>query len=206
MTATPTPPASALLPCPFCGNDNIEAKDYSGDSSSLASVWCSKCGTHGPEETHEGAAIAAWNTRATPSDARRARAVERVAQRIADKYCAPKYSDGDWAVPAIAAIITAELGAGEGRDGIPDLVGFAQAVMEQWPEGSPDTGELQEIAVKHGLLLPEKRHTFCNDGEEDDGTCACREYCDATDLRVGFTCYRRAKLPAPPITTTGERK
>jgi hypothetical protein len=61
MNDTPQPQREAL-PCPFCGNDKIEAKDYSGDSYS--------CGTHGPEESYEKAAVEAWNRRVPSPDSR----------------------------------------------------------------------------------------------------------------------------------------
>ena len=31
---------------------------------------------------------------------------------------------------------------------------FARAVMQAWPEGGIDGGELQDIALAHGLLRP----------------------------------------------------
>ena len=31
---------------------------------------------------------------------------------------------------------------------------FARSVMQAWPEGGIDGGELQEIALAHGLLRP----------------------------------------------------
>jgi|LULS01.1.fsa_nt_gb hypothetical protein len=71
----------------------------------------------------------------------------------------------------------------------PDYKGFAIAVMESsgWPEGGElDPFELQEMAIEHGMLRPEKRTTFCAD------ECPCMEYVDFEDFP--FECYRREWL------------
>ena len=69
---------SALLPCPFCGSDELEC----GQNAETADfcVWCTDCGATGQQfdaQTYGGpydsgkataAALAAWNTRqAAPS-------------------------------------------------------------------------------------------------------------------------------------------
>lgn len=82
--------------------------------------------------------------------------------------------------------------------GIPNLVGFCEAIMEYWPEGAPDGGDLQDMAIKHGLLREETRHAFCDaDEDADAGACACREICDIHDLKRGFTCCTRVPLTPP---------
>jgi hypothetical protein len=56
---------------------------------------------------------------------------------------------------------------------------FASAVMESWPTGDVDGGELQEAAAKYGLL------------EEKDVTCG--ENCQCQDCGVDFPtkCFSR---------------
>lgn len=69
------------------------------------------------------------------------------------------------------------------------LRAFAQDIMGEWPSDL-DGGSIQELAVKHGLLMetyPTKR--CCDEG------CRCAEYCDETDFAGGHViCYR--KTPA----------
>ena len=71
-----------------------------------------------------------------------------------------------------------------------NLRSFAQSIMEAWPEGGIEGDDLQEIAVKHGLLAPETRHEPCGEW------CKCNgigEY-DSDDWQRGVTCYRRTAL------------
>lgn len=211
MTPHPIPPASALLACPLCPDGG---EPYAENTATEACVGCRSCGlsltrTHRIVPDGEGArydtegmgrAIADWNTRATPSDARRARAVERAAQRIADKYCAPKYSDGDWAVPAIAAIISAELGAGEGRDGW-------IACSERMPTKAD--GFVLGWAPGHAVgavwisdLPPDcPACKNCPRGPHLHGALHAIHGLSHTSNATHWQHY-----PAPPITTTGERK
>lgn len=62
----PEPPK--LLPCPFCGNCNIERGAALSVSHSGHEHWtrCMKCGTGGPVLNSEDAATAAWNRRVAP--------------------------------------------------------------------------------------------------------------------------------------------
>lgn len=56
---------SELLPCPFCGSENIVTTDYG------ASTWfvqCDDCGATFPHFDTETEAIAAWNRRAEPKN------------------------------------------------------------------------------------------------------------------------------------------
>lgn len=64
---------------------------------------------------------------------------------------------------------------------------FALAMLEHWPLGEVDGGELQEEAVKHGLLVPETRTAVCS----EEG-CNCAEYYSAEEWAEGITCYRKA--------------
>lgn len=57
-----------LLPCPFCGNEDVELDDQTGPSAAgHAFVWCDWCEATGPVFTNTPAAIAAWNRRAKES-------------------------------------------------------------------------------------------------------------------------------------------
>ncbi len=77
---------------------------------------------------------------------------------------------------------------------------FALAMLEHWPLGEVDGGELQEEAVKHGLLVPETRTAVCS----EEG-CNCAEYYSAEEWAEGITCYRKAPwlFPAKPSTNEG---
>lgn len=71
------------------------------------------------------------------------------------------------------------------------LRAFAQDIMNIWPEGDVDGGELQEIAVKHGLLKPEIRHEGCGN---NDYRCYCEEYCTSEEFVAGVECFRKTPL------------
>lgn len=64
---------------------------------------------------------------------------------------------------------------------------FALAMLENWPLGDVDGGELQDEAVKRGLLVPETRTEPCS----EEG-CNCAEYYSAEEWGIGITCYRKA--------------
>lgn len=68
------------------------------------------------------------------------------------------------------------------------LRAFAQDVMESWPIGDLDGGELQDLALKHGLLMAETRHSPCGDN------CSCSEYMDQGDFKDGVVCLRKTEL------------
>jgi hypothetical protein len=69
------------------------------------------------------------------------------------------------------------------------LRAFAQEVMECWPLGDVDGGELQDIAVKHGLLYEARPSEPC--GEE----CDCRDSYHESDFLDGtVVCYRKTNL------------
>ena len=68
------------------------------------------------------------------------------------------------------------------------LLAFARDILAFWPEGGIEGDDLQEIAAKHGLLVPEARYAPC--GEE--GACSCAEYATPEEFACGVTCYRRA--------------
>ena len=70
------------------------------------------------------------------------------------------------------------------------LRSFAQAIMESWPDGGIEGDDLQEIAVKHGMLAPEIRHEPCGEW------CQCNSMncLDSDDWKGGGDCYRRTAL------------
>lgn len=68
------------------------------------------------------------------------------------------------------------------------LRAFARDIMAAWPMGGIDGGELQDMAVAHGLLLPETRTAYCGD------ECVCAEFHSPDDMADGVTCCRRGPL------------
>jgi len=64
-----------LLPCPFCGTENVEL--YRPVLSSAWAVHCDDCGFKGRTGYNVPDAITAWNTRA-PADLRSALEVETI--------------------------------------------------------------------------------------------------------------------------------
>jgi hypothetical protein len=65
---------------------------------------------------------------------------------------------------------------------------FAQLVMDNWPHGDVDGGDLQEAAIRCGLLEPQTRTQPCSEG------CNCTDYFDSAEWADGITCYRRTPL------------
>ena len=70
------------------------------------------------------------------------------------------------------------------------LRAFAQAIMEAWPEGGIEGDDLQEIALKHGMLAPEIRHEPCGEWCQCNGIGGY----DSDGWQRGVTCYRRTAL------------
>ena len=68
------------------------------------------------------------------------------------------------------------------------LRSFARDVMETWPLGDLEGGDLQDLAVKHGLLVPETRYAPCRE------ECFCAGYATVEEFESGVICYRRAAL------------
>lgn len=73
------------------------------------------------------------------------------------------------------------------------LRAFAQDVMRSWPHGDVDGGDLQETAVRHGLLRLKTPAPKEPCGED----CMCAEYCDADEWAEGVTCYEKTALLTP---------
>lgn len=64
----------------------------------------------------------------------------------------------------------------------PDWEAFGRAIMDEWPElYSFDPYDLQELATKHHLLVPEQRTTYCKD------SCNCAEFEQEGEE---WTCFR----------------
>jgi hypothetical protein len=66
---------------------------------------------------------------------------------------------------------------------IPDYKAFSIAMLADFPESMPDEFDMQELAVKHGLLIAHQVTGPCSEN------CWCQSYC--SDLSKGETCYRR---------------
>lgn len=64
---------------------------------------------------------------------------------------------------------------------------FARDVMSAWPHGDLDGGDLQDAAIKHGLLQPEQRTDRCGE------VCYCADCLLPDEMAAGFTCYRRVE-------------
>ena len=70
---------------------------------------------------------------------------------------------------------------------IQSLAKFALGILEDWPDmGYLDGGDLQEIAVKHNILIPHIVHGPCCDN------CFCSEFYGNEEWQEGVTCYRIA--------------
>ncbi len=68
------------------------------------------------------------------------------------------------------------------------LRAFAQEIMESWPAGRLYGCEIQDIALKHSLLIPEARYTPCAE------SCNCAKYANPNDWGDGVVCYRETAL------------
>lgn len=79
---------------------------------------------------------------------------------------------------------------GEGTEA--KLRTFALDVMGEWPhECGVDGFQLQDLAVKRGLLKPVTMTAPCGEG------CQCAEYYESDELAEGVTCYRKTELLLP---------
>lgn len=63
-----------------------------------------------------------------------------------------------------------------------DLKAFAKEIMKAWPDGGIDGDELQDIAIRHGLLTPWEMTEPCGEN------CNCAGLSD-----FPLTCYRIAE-------------
>ena len=66
------------------------------------------------------------------------------------------------------------------------LLAFARKILSAWPEGGVEGDDLQDIAVEHGLLVPETRYAPCVE------ECPCAWCATEEEFATGVICYRRA--------------
>jgi len=80
--------------------------------------------------------------------------------------------------------VTEKVSGGASVSDLERLRAFAQEVMQAWPEGGIDGGDLQEIAEKHGLLI------------EKQMVAPCCESCNCADCGVSgpTPCYWQTAL------------
>lgn len=72
------------------------------------------------------------------------------------------------------------------------LRGFAQELFDEWPDYlGVDGFDLQEIAVRHGLLVETTRFEPCS---LEEGRCSCLAYYGDDEWKAGVTCYRKSRL------------
>jgi hypothetical protein len=72
-------------------------------------------------------------------------------------------------------------------DQIESLIKFAQEILSDFPDlSSLDGVDIQDLAEKYGLLIPEIVHASCGEG------CNCAEVCDDDDFKEGVTCFHFA--------------
>lgn len=74
----------------------------------------------------------------------------------------------------------------DATDDVNALRAFAQDVMSDWPLSAPDGFDIQNYAIKHGLLLPQQRFEPCRPEH-----CQCAEYFAEDEFKGGITCYRK---------------
>jgi hypothetical protein len=71
---------------------------------------------------------------------------------------------------------------------IESLAKFALDILGEWPDVSlMDGGDLQEIAERHKLLIPQTVFSPCM----EEG-CTCAEVCTDKEFARGVTCYHIA--------------
>jgi len=71
------------------------------------------------------------------------------------------------------------------------LRGFANRILESWPDGDVDGGDLQAAAVYFGLLKGHEASKPCCEG------CVCAGYGE-----FPLTCYRKTELVSGPRTSS----
>lgn len=68
------------------------------------------------------------------------------------------------------------------------LRAFANEIMSHWPEGGVDGADIQDYAIKHGLIEPVTRHNPCSE------SCYCSEFVSAEEFKHGITCFVKTEL------------
>lgn len=69
------------------------------------------------------------------------------------------------------------------------LRAFAQEIMSHWPEDGIDGYDLQEIAIKHGLMISQIRYSPCL-----LGGCSCSARAAPASNSVVVTCFKETEL------------
>ncbi len=67
------------------------------------------------------------------------------------------------------------------------LKGFARDILKDWPDASPDGFDVQDYAIKHGLLMAKAIKPTEPCGE----FCACAEYFTRDEWGTGVECFER---------------
>lgn len=81
--------------------------------------------------------------------------------------------------------------AGQKRSQQEKMKSFINELFEDYEGGSDlDGGDLQDLAEKHGILVPTIHHEPCSDGELNE--CVCAGICDDDDFKAGVKCFRLA--------------
>jgi len=70
------------------------------------------------------------------------------------------------------------------------LRGFAEELFDGWPDVGIDSFDLQDIAVRHGLLVETTQFKPCG----EDGHCSCLNYYAADEWKHGVSCFRKTRL------------
>lgn len=84
--------------------------------------------------------------------------------------------------------------AAGGGEAAESLRQFAIEIMEAWPHGDVDGADLQDIAIKHGLLVELIQHEPCHPTQ-----CGCADVVEPADWVRGVDCcVRGPSLAAPP--------
>lgn len=63
------------------------------------------------------------------------------------------------------------------------FISFAKDILKSWPDGNIDGGDLQDIAVKHGLLIPKIMYAHCGE------SCNCADVISTDEMTQGVECF-----------------
>lgn len=75
-------------------------------------------------------------------------------------------------------------------DNLTKLRAFANELLKDWPDYMGLDGfELQDVAIKHGLLVGSTVTKPCR----EEG-CQCAEYHLEAEMESGVTCYRKSEV------------
>lgn len=95
-----------------------------------------------------------------------------------------QFAQDTWA--GIHAAIAALIAAPQQAEAVPPgFVAFARDVLADFPNGFPDGFDLNDLAIKHGLLIGKTVTERCGE------FCNCAEYHGEDKLKGGVTCYHR---------------